>query len=343
MDWVTRLHLGGLKNSGVGLPALVVVTVAAVQFTSTSILQPDLPNKLQDFVTLSLSIFVEAFPFLVLGSLLAAVVNTYVSPEMFHKILPKNATLRRASVSLLGFLFPVCECGNVPLSRALMQRGFKPSDAITFLLAAPVINPVTIWSTWAAFSFDSSIVVSRVIATLLIANFIGFILSFRSNQEEFLVPAFAEVCNVKETPKPKPTSSKERLQLARFSDMFTHEAFLMAKMLAFGALVAGTIQTFVPRDILIGIGSNVVLSIVAMLLLAFVVSICANVDAFFALSFANSFTAGSIVGFLVFGPMIDIKMLALLKTTFRTQLLVIVSVLVLLMSFLTGLVVTYAF
>ncbi len=117
----------------------------------------------------------------------------------------------------------------------------------------------------------------------------------------------------------------------------------MVRMLAFGAMVAGAIQSFVPRDLLISIGSNVVLSIAAMLALAFVVSICANVDAFFALSFANTFTAGSIVSFLVFGPMIDIKMLALLKTTFKTNLLVIVSVLSLLMSALAGLVVSYAF
>lgn len=114
-------------------------------------------------------------------------------------------------------------------------------------------------------------------------------------------------------------------------------------MLAFGAIVAGVVQSFVPRGILVGIGSNVVLSILAMLLLAFVVSICANVDAFFALSFANTFTAGSIVSFLVFGPMIDIKMLALLKTTFKNELLITITILSLLMSALAGLVVSYAF
>ena len=117
----------------------------------------------------------------------------------------------------------------------------------------------------------------------------------------------------------------------------------MMRMLAFGAIVAGLVQTFIPREILLGIGSNVVLSIVAMLLLAFVVSICANVDAFFALAFANTFSAGSIVSFLVFGPMIDIKMIALLKTTFTKELMITVSLLALSMSALTGLVVTYAF
>lgn len=302
-----------------------------------------LPGKLQDFFTLMLSIFVEALPFLILGSLLASVVNIYVSPHFFEKILPENGVIRRGIISLLGFLFPVCECGNVPLSRALLMQGLKPSEAMTFLLAAPVINPVTIWSTWAAFGYDRSIVVSRVVATLLIANLIGFFLSLRRRESDFLTPGFQATCEVSRRKKPSPKNKKDRLKLSLLSDSFAHEAFTMVKMLAFGALVAGVIQSFVPRDVLVSIGSNVVLSIVSMLVLAFVISICANVDAFFALSFANTFTAGSIVSFLVFGPMIDIKMLALLKTTFRNELLLTVSLLSLLMSALAGLVVAYAF
>ena len=228
------------------------------------------------------------------------------------------------------------------MSRAFMKQGFKPSDAITFLLAAPVINPVTIWSTWAAFSFDKSIVVSRVVATLIIANVVGFLLSKLKNEQTLLTKNFQAVCKLEKSNSLKP-SKKNTFGINTFSSKFTHEAYTMVRMLAFGAIVAGVIQSFVPRDVLVQIGSNVILSIIVMLILAFVVSICANVDAFFALSFANTFTAGSIVGFLVFGPMIDIKMLALLKTTFRGRVLLQISLLVLLMSFITGLVVTYAF
>lgn len=318
---------------------LVVVSVLLLR-TLTSDSGLELPNILQDFITLSLSIFIEAFPFLVLGALLASAVNTYVPPHTFDRILPDRPLLRRGALSLLGFLFPVCECGNVPLSRSLMVQGLKPSEAVTFLLAAPVLNPVTIWSTWAAFGYDGSIVVSRVAATLLIANIIGYILSFKNKEQDFLTSGFKATCRS----DTRSTSSRgDKYKIAKFSSIFRHEAFIMIKMLAFGALVAGIIQTFVPRDLLVSIGSNVVLSILAMLLLAFVVSICANVDAFFALSFAGTFTAGSIVSFLVFGPMIDIKMLALLKTTFKNELLITITVLSLLLSMLAGLVVSYAF
>lgn len=319
---------------------IIVVLLTSISLGAVDHLLKDalLPNRMQDFITLSLSIFVEAFPFLVLGSILAAMVNTYVPAHTFEKLLPKRGFFRRAILSLMGFLFPVCECGNVPLARSLMIQGLKPSEAITFLLAAPVINPVTIWATWAAFSYDQSIVVSRVAVTFIIANIIGYILSLKKREQDFLTMDFVELCDVP-TKQKKTTSHR----IDKLSSNFTHEAFAMIKMLAFGAIVAGIVQSFVPRDILVSIGSNVILSILAMLLLAFVVSICANVDAFFALSFANTFTAGSIVSFLVFGPMIDIKMLALLKTTFKNELLITITILSLLMSALAGLVVSYAF
>ena len=318
---------------------VVVVSIAILHATDSLLQDVRLPNRLQDFITLSLSIFVEAFPFLLLGSLLAAIVNTYVPVHTFEKILPKQGVLRRVVISMLGFLFPVCECGNVPLSRSLIIQGLKPSEATTFLLAAPVLNPITIWSTWAAFGYDQSIVVSRIAGTLLIANAIGYVLSLKNQEQDFLTADFKAICE-----QPSTRRGRHRFRsVDSLSSNFTHEAYTMLKMLAFGAIVAGIIQSFVPREILTGIGGNVLLSIVAMLMLAFVVSICANVDAFFALSFANSFTAGSLVSFLVFGPMIDIKMLTLLKTTFKNQLLIVISVLSLLMSGLAGLVVAYAF
>lgn len=334
-----QIHSFWHKKKTLILPLSIIFSTSILLVTSNHLIKDFLlTGRMQDFVTLSLSIFVEAFPFLVLGSLLAAFVNTYVPAHAFEKLLPKKGVFRRAILSLMGFLFPVCECGNVPLSRALMIQGLKPSEAITFLLAAPVINPVTIWATWAAFSYDRSIVISRVAATFMTANIVGYILSLKKREQDFLTNDFVALC---EAPPEQKKTIRHRVD--KLSSNFTHEAYTMIKMLAFGAIVAGVVQSFVPRGILVGIGSNVVLSILAMLLLAFVVSICANVDAFFALSFANTFTAGSIVSFLVFGPMIDIKMLALLKTTFKNELLITITILSLLMSALAGLVVSYAF
>jgi uncharacterized membrane protein YraQ (UPF0718 family) len=109
--------------------------------------------------------------------------------------------------------------------------------------------------------------------------------------------------------------------------------------LVIGAAIAASFQTFVSRDIIVAIGQNVFLSIIAMILLAFIISICANVDAFFALSFSSQFTLGSILAFLVFGPMVDIKILSMLRTTFQTHFLIKLVAVVTLSSVILGLVV----
>lgn len=121
---------GNTKSTAIVSLLIIAATVFGTRSYLSSVELFDISNKLQDFVTISLSIFIEAFPFLVLGSLLASIVNTYIPTHTFEKILPKLGWLRRGAISLLGFLFPVCECGNVPLSRALMIQGLKLSEAI---------------------------------------------------------------------------------------------------------------------------------------------------------------------------------------------------------------------
>ena len=116
----------------------------------------------------------------------------------------------------------------------------------------------------------------------------------------------------------------------------------MLKMLCLGGAIAGLTQIFVPREVLTNLGGHPILSILAMISLAFIVSLCSNVDAFFALAYTSTFTVGSIVAFLIFGPMIDIKMLALMRTTYKTWLLAVMTLVVTLSSILIGLVVNYA-
>ncbi len=322
--------------------AIVVLfaVVIASHYFSEQLKTIELPNRLQDFITLSTSVFVEAFPFLILGSILAVLVRTFVPSSFFTKVLPKQGIPRRMVISLLGFLFPVCECGNVPVARALLMEKLSVADSVTFLLAAPVINPITLWATSEAFGFDPKIVITRFFATFIIANLIGYLISLRKDQSSFLTKGFkAEQASHAHT---ETSTISNRDKAKTIAPLFQAEVLTMIKMLAVGAVIAGLVQTVVPRDLLAAIGSNVILSIVAMLLLAFVISICANVDAFFALAFSNVFTAGSIVSFLVFGPMVDIKMLALMKTTFKTELLIMITVTVTLLSALTGLVFTYA-
>lgn len=294
------------------------------------------PKELQDFVTFAASILIESLPFVLLGIFLSVAVQIWLPAKLLSKWLPANGIVRRLSISCFGIFLPVCECGNLPLARGLVARGFTPAESLTFLLAAPVLNPITLITTQQAFPGDIRILIARALGVLFIANFIGWLFSKHPRQQSMLTPAFAATCQHTDTHEHhgKPTRSLR---------LFSKELRILLPALFVGALIAGAIQILVPREVLLSIGTNPVLSILVMMTLAFVVAICSNVDAFFALAFSNTFSVGSIVAFLVFGPMIDIKMLSLMRTTYTTKILVQVTLLVALLSLALGLGVNYAF
>ncbi|QHU91731.1 permease [Candidatus Saccharibacteria bacterium oral taxon 955] len=292
-----------------------------------------MPKQVQDFITLSLGVIIEALPFVMLGLFFSIIVRLWLPHDWLLKYLPKQPFLRRALISLLGVFMPVCECGNVPLARGLLAKGLTPAESLTFLLAAPILNPVTIITTQQAFSDDNTVLITRILGGFLIANLIGWIYS-STRQDAMLRPEFIAIC------KEKKDNSNKLVDALHF---FKHETRSMMPALVIGAMVAGFIQVVVPRETILLLGNSPAWSVLVMAVLAFVVSICSSVDAFFALAFRGSFTSGSLVSFLTFGPMIDVKMLSLMRTTYRRNILLQVSVLVFLMSMLIGLVVNYVF
>ncbi|GAB3606088.1 permease [Conyzicola nivalis] len=294
-----------------------------------------LPDKAQDFLTLSISVIVESMPFVILGIVLSIAVQVWVPDSWIMRVLPRNPFLRRAAISFIGVFLPVCECGNVPLARGLMVEGFTVSESMTFLLAAPIINPITIITTHQAFGWDDNILVGRIVGGFVIANLTGWLFSRHPDQDSLLTDKFAAICRVPDAHAHGASRWQESVSL------FRRESSIILPALFIGAVAAGAIQSLVPRSVLVSLGSNPLWSILAMMVLAFVISVCSNVDAFFILPFASTFMPGSIVSFLVFGPIIDIKMLALLRTTFTVRTLVQLTVVVALLSALIGLVVNY--
>jgi len=301
-----------------------------------------LPTAVQDFVTLTLSIMVEATPFVILGALVSAAIRLYVPTQRIIAFLPQRPAFRRLWISFLGMFMPVCECGNVPVARGLIFKGLSVPDSTTFLLAAPIINPVTLFATSQAFRLDPSIVWLRLAGALLIANLIGALISLHKNPISLLGKSFQETLQAQDSHGEHHHDHHHGPRWQEGIGIFRDEVSLMLKVLCLGAVIAGLTQVFVPRDVLTSLGAHPVYSILAMLALAFVVSICSNVDAFFALAYASTFTTGSIVAFLVFGPMVDIKMLAMMRTTYNTQLLAALTAIVALCSIFIGLVVNFA-
>jgi uncharacterized membrane protein YraQ (UPF0718 family) len=203
------------------------------------------------------------------------------------------------------------------------------AETLTFLIAAPIVNPIVIITTHQAFGFDDGILIARLLGGFAVANLIGWLYS-RHPDPDGLSPSASPVVRSRSRTRARRGPGAQSLA------QFVVELRAVMPALVIGSALAGAVQVLVPRSALLAIGSNPALSIVAMILLAMIVSICSNVDSFFALSFASTFTPGSIVAFLLVGPLVDVKMLALLRTTFRSKVLVGLVVIVVLFAVAVG-------
>ena len=316
----TPPKISPLAGAGIGLGILTVL--ALIDVFAPQLFPQGLPTRLQDGLTLTLSVLIEALPWVILGVLLSIVVQVWLPSDAVQRWLPRNAWGRRAVLSALGMFIPVCECGNVPFARGLMMRGLSPSDSLAFLMAAPIVNPIVILTTHAAFGWDGGILVARLLGGYAIANLIAWIYSRHPDPQGMLTQRFIATCEYVQHEPGTP--------VRRSLTQFLVELRAVMPALVIGSVLAGAVQVLVPRDVLIAVGSNPVLSILAMVVLAMTVAICSNVDAFFALSFASTFSSGAIIAFLLVGPVVDVKMIALLRTTFTARVIVgIVGVVIL--------------
>ncbi|MDJ0691173.1 MAG: permease [Xenococcaceae cyanobacterium MO_188.B32] len=341
--------------------------------------------QIHNAFTLFLSLLVEAMPFLLIGVLLSSSLLFLIDERQLITKLPKNPLLGAVVGSCIGFLFPVCECGNVPVARRLLLKGVSPSIAISFLLAAPTINPVVIWSTWIAFGEQPFIVILRVLFSLAIAIFIGFIFSNQTNSQPLLQPTLVKrltrwqsnydlnKVNLEQKPeKVSPLLQSGSFLLNRgqilamdaslgekrpdflplpsklskfylFSENVVQELRELGGMLILGSAIAAIIQVFVPREFVLSLGQNAITSILAMMLLSAIVSICSTVDSFFALSFAATFTSSSLLAFLIFGPMIDIKGIGLMLSVFKPRIIIYIFALAAQLTFILTFIYGYMF
>lgn len=299
---------------------------------------PYLYQRIQTFVTIFLGIFIEAAPFLLAGALVSGLIAVFVDQSVIDRHLPKAALPGALIGGVMGIVFPVCECGVVPVVRRLYEKGLPLSIGIAFLLAAPVVNPVVILSTYSAFGWGP-VFVGRIVFSFLIAVVVGLIFS-RAKPEEVLLPTVCQAhhdacCHLHDHAHRLPQAPLGR----RVTQAFTlaGDDFLdMARYLIAGSLLAAAMQTLVPQSALLAVGQGPVISVVVLQALAFVLSVCSTVDAFLALAFAGSFTTGAVLAFLVFGPMVDIKSSLMFLGVFQRRAVAYLIVLPLALALLMG-------
>ncbi|WP_112182774.1 MULTISPECIES: permease [Paraliobacillus] len=312
--------------------SLVILVGLAVYVLSfgdsfSSIIQ--LPNSVFHMNTIFLSILIEALPFVLIGVLIAGIIQIFVTEDHIKRWIPKNPILAIIMSCFVGALFPACECGIVPIVRRLLAKGVPIHAGIGFLLTGPLINPLVILSTYMAFGNDFKIAASRMILGFLIAVLISIIISvmFKSNQLKHTI-------EVQQTHTISHNHGSQSI-FSKLGHTVTHavdEFFDMGKYLIVGALLAAFVQTYVSSEALLELGSGQVSSTAVMMGLAYLLSLCSEADAFIAASFSNVFPTTAILGFLIYGPMTDLKntmmMLSVFKTRFVILFVLIVTIVV---------------
>ena len=284
-------------------------------------------SSLLQMNTIFISILIEALPFILLGVIISGIIQIFVTEEMMAKAIPKNKFGAIVLASVIGALFPACECGIVPITRRLMAKGVPLYAAIPFMLTGPIINPVVLFATFVAFGNDWKIMIERGVVAFLVSLIVGLILAF-----QFKTPQVKNEILVH-------TSSKKMSE--KIGEALKHtidEFFSVGKFVIIGGLIAAAMQTYVKTSTLMALGHGAVSSNVVMMGLSYILSLCSSADAFIASSFRSTFNDSAIIAFLVFGPMFDIKntlmMLSQFKTKFVFSLFAYVFILVLVLSLL---------
>ncbi len=246
--------------------------------------------------TLFVSVSIQALPFLVLGVVISGLIAAFVSPDFVQRIMPKRPVLAVPAAGVAGLALPGCECGSVPIAGRLVGAGTPPAAALTFLLAAPAINPVVLVSTAVAFPGEGRLVVARFLASFIAAITVGLWWA-RRNDHSLLSKA-------------QHLHEHEGSRWSNFVDVASRDLVHAGGYLVVGAMAAATLQLVVPRSVLDVVADNELLSILMFAALAVLLSICSEADAFVAAGLPQ-FSLTSRLVFLVVGPVIDLKLVAM--------------------------------
>ncbi|ANS66876.1 permease [Streptomyces lincolnensis] len=256
---------------------------------------------MQSWMTVFVAVMVQALPFLVLGVLLSAAIAVFVPPSFFARALPKRPALAVPVAGAAGVVLPGCECASVPVAGALVRRGVAPAAALTFLLSAPAINPIVLTATAVAFPNDPEMVLARLVASLLVACAMGWLWQ-RLGRADWLRP-------------PARAAYDGQSRGAAFWGSVRHDVMHAGGFLVVGAMAAATLKAVVPEEWLSAAADNPVVSVLALAVLAVLLSICSEADAFVAASLSQ-FSLTARLAFLVVGPMVDLKLFAMQAGTF---------------------------
>lgn len=290
---------------------------------------------LEAFNMVFLSILIQAIPFILIGILVSSILQIAIPSETIVKLFPQKKATGFIMAIFAGVFFPICDCAIVPVAARLIKKGVSLPVAITFMLSAPLVNPIVIASTLYAFPKQPSIAFFRVSIGILIAVIVGVIFLFFGEKKSILKRSLDNThccCDCSSNRVQNKMGVIKKLEL-----IFMHasnEFFQVGKFLIIGAFFSSLFQVCISKEIFNNLGGHKFLSLLVMMLAAFVFSICSTSDAFIAKTFSFQFSTGAILGFLVLGPMIDIKNMLMLLASFKKSFVIKLITTIFLVTFL---------
>lgn len=287
----------------------------------------------REWSTSFVEIILEGLPFILIGAIASAVIQLFTTEEIIKKVIPKNKFIAVIIASLAGLFMPICECAIIPITKSLIKKKVPIGIAIIFMLSVPIVNPIVILSTLYAFN-NFKIVIIRLIGGIITAITVGLIVEALSGNKNILISrnTYGDLCDcgcmVTDYFKKK---SKLRLCIEHANKEFIN----IFKYYIFGAFLSSAFITIINKDMLNNLGSRKMLSIIIMMILAFLLSLCSEADAFIAKGFLEHFNIPAISAFLILGPMMDLKNAIIVGSYFKksftfklitTILLVVIAV-----------------
>ncbi len=253
------------------------------------------------------SIFFESLPFLILGAILSSFIEVFISKEKIAKLIPKNKILGSIVGVIIGFFIPACDCAVIPIAKRLIQKEVPLHVVVSFMLSSPIINPVVLLSTYFAFyKTNPEIFYMRILLGIVISLIIGIIMGILYKNKNVIRNRMdEEECGCNEHCHCHEKTHENKLK--SIVKHASYDLFDVVKYLMFGAIIASCIQVLLPRNVLLMFHNNTVLSIVVLMIFAYLISLCSTSDSFVGKSLLATFPSTSILAYLLLGPMIDIK------------------------------------
>lgn len=305
-------------------------------------------SKIQDFSIVIVGMIIQAFPFLLIGTIVSSLIGVFVSEELIVKLFPKKGVLATLSAIGIGVFLPLCDCAVIPVAAGLRKKDVPVHAVVTFMMAAPIVNPVVILSTIYAFP-GTNIAIYRITAGIIIAILTGeFLRLIYSNgskneilkieQQKYHNHALGCGCesNVQEMHLTCGCNSHEcethghlnksvsavRKKVLNALIHAGEEFFQVSKLFIIGTFITSAIQTFIPKSTITTLAGGAFSAIFIMMVIAFIMSICSTSDSFIGRSFISTVPMSGILGFVVFGPVLDLKNAIMMTGYFKKKFVI---------------------